>query len=129
VNLLSGPAGKVVEGELYGATLYELEPGRSSPYHWHVGEEEFLVVVAGTPTLRTPDAERSLRPWDVAWFVRGEAGAHQLRNESDRPARVLFFSTRSDPEMAFYPDDGKVGVIADWSRDDRETKRGWVELS
>ena len=128
MNLLADEAGKVVEGELYGATLYELEPGRSSPYHWHAGEEEFLVVVSGTPTLRTPEGERELRPWDAAWFVRGEAGAHQLRNDTDGPARVLFFSTRSDPELAVYPDDGKVGVIADWSTDDRETKRGWVEL-
>ena len=113
---------------MYGATLYELEPGGRSVYQWHVGEEEFLLVVTGRPTLRTPRGERELRPWDVVWFIRGEEGAHQVRNERDVPVRVLIASTRSDPEVVVYPDEGKVGMIANWSRDDAETPRGWVEL-
>lgn len=87
------------------------------------------VVITGRPTLRTPAGERELRPWDVAWFVRGEAGAHQLRNDTDEPARVVFFSTVSDPEVAVYPDEDKIGVIAQWSHDDAPTIRGWVQKS
>ncbi len=46
---------------LLGATLYELQPGeRSFPYHYEWGCEEWLIVVAGTPTLRTPEGEREL---------------------------------------------------------------------
>jgi uncharacterized cupin superfamily protein len=112
---------------LWGGTLYELEPGESSPYHWHYGEEECVIVVAGRPTLRTPDGERELAPWDIAWFARGERGAHQLRNDGDEPARVAMFSTVSDPEVVVYPDEGRTGVIADWSRDGRPAFRGWVE--
>jgi uncharacterized cupin superfamily protein len=97
------------------------------PYHWHFGEEECVIALSGTPTLRTPEGERVLEPWDVAWFVRGEAGAHQVRNDSDAPLRVLMFSTCSDPEVVVYPDDGTTGVIADWSSPDRPTVRGWVE--
>ena len=107
--------------------MYELPPGKSSPYHWHVGEEEWLLVLAGAPTLRTPAGEQALRPWDVALFPRGAAGAHQLRNTTDEVVRAAFFSTTSDPEVAVYPDDGKIGVIAGWSRDDMNTIRGWVE--
>ena len=84
-------------------------------------------MVTGHPTLRTHTGERELQPWDVAWFVRGEAGAHQLRNDTDDPARVVFFSTVSDPEVAVYPDEDKIGVIAQWSRDDAPTIRGWVQ--
>ena len=51
-----------------------------------------------------------------------------MRNERDVPAGVLIASTRSDPEVVVYPDEGKVGMIATWSRDDAETLRGWVEL-
>lgn len=112
---------------LWGGTLYELAPGDASPYHWQVGEEEVCVVVTGHPTLRTSAGERELRPWDAAWFVRGEAGAHQLRNDTDEPARVVFFSTVADPEVAVYPDEDKIGVIAQWSRDDAPTIRGWVQ--
>ena len=81
-----------------------------SPYHWQFGEEEFLIVIAGRPTLRTPEGERVLEPWDVAWFVRGEPGAHQVRNDTDAAARVVFFSTCSDPEVVVYPDERRRGL-------------------
>jgi uncharacterized cupin superfamily protein len=83
-------------------------------------------VLEGEPTLRTPDGEKRLRPWDVALFVRGEKGAHQIRNDTGSAVRAAFFSSVSDPEVAVYPDDGKVGVIAGWSRDDTETIRGAI---
>ena len=107
--------------------MYELAPGEATQYHWHVGEEEWLLVLAGTPTLRTPEGESRLRPWDITAFRRGEEGAHQLRNDGDEPARAAFFSTVSDPEVVGYPDEGRIGVIAGWSRDEIETIRGWVE--
>jgi uncharacterized cupin superfamily protein len=119
--------GEELGGTLWGGTVYELGPGESSPYHWHFGEEEWLVALAGSPTLRTPEGERVLGPWDVAAFVTGEAGAHQVRNDSDTVARVVFFSTVSDPEVCVYPDEGKTGVFAGWSRPDGPQVRGWVE--
>jgi len=85
-------------------------------------------VVAGRPTLRTPEGERVLRPWDIAWFPRGSAGTHGLRNDADEPARVVFFSTVSDPEVAVYPDEGKVGVVAGFTNPSVETIRGWVDV-
>jgi uncharacterized cupin superfamily protein len=84
-------------------------------------------VIAGTPTLRTPDGERVLRPWDAAYFVRGPAGTHGLRNDTGEPVRVVFFSTVSDPEVAVYPDDDKIGMIAGHTNPDLEIIRGWVE--
>jgi len=119
--------GDEVGAELWGGTLYELSPGRHSPYHWQVGEEEWLLVVDGTPTLRTPDGERVLLPWDLVAFPRGEAGAHQVRNDTSEAVRIVFFSTVSDPEVAVYPDDDRVGVLAGWTRPGAEPIRGYVE--
>ena len=113
---------------LWGGTLYELAPGASSRYHWQYGEEECCIVVSGTPTLRTPDGERVLGPWDVAWFVRGPAGTHGFRNDTDEPVRVVFFSTVSDPEVAVYPEDDKIGMIAGFTNPDLEIIRGRVEV-
>lgn len=107
--------------------MYELGPGEETRYHWHLGEEELLLVLAGAPTLRTPKGEAALRPWDFAVFVRGESGAHQLRNDTDEPVRAAFFSTVSDPEVVGYPDEKRVGVVAGWSRDEVRTIRGWIE--
>jgi uncharacterized cupin superfamily protein len=96
--------------ELIGATLYEFEPGNQLwPYHFHVGNEEWVVVVEGTPTLRTPEGERELRPGDVAGFPQGETGAHTFYNRGDGPARILFFSTLRRGHVT-YPDSDKVGA-------------------
>jgi uncharacterized cupin superfamily protein len=111
---------------LWGGSLYELAPGQESPYHWQVGEEEWLLVLSGAPTLRTPDGEQVLGPWDLTAFPRGESGAHQVRNETLEPVRLAFFSTLSDPEIVVYPDDGRVKAVGGW-RDGKEAIRGFVE--
>jgi uncharacterized cupin superfamily protein len=95
----------------WGGTVYELRPGeRICPYHWHVAEEEWLLVLSGAPTLRDPDGEQVLRPWDVAVFRRGAVGAHEVRNDTDTTLQVLMVSTISNLEICVYPDSGKIGA-------------------
>ncbi len=104
---------EAIGAERIGATVYELAPGkRICPYHWHVAEEEWLYVIRGTPTLRTPDGERVLREGDVVVFPVGPDGAHAVTNATDEPVRVMMISSRAEFEMCVYPDSGKVGV---WS--------------
>lgn len=100
-----------------GCSLYELDPGeRTFPYHLHHGNEEWLLVVRGTPTLRTPEGERELREGDLVAFPAGPAGAHGVENRSGGPARVAIFSTLLLPSVVEYPDSGKVGVR--WDEED-----------
>ena len=40
-------------------------------------------------------------------------GGHQIRNESDSVARVLIVSSNANPDVAEYPETGKIGVVAD----------------
>ena len=47
-----------------------------------------------------------------AAFLRGAAGAHQVRNDGGELVRLVFFATRSDPDVRVYPDDGSVTVVA-----------------
>jgi uncharacterized cupin superfamily protein len=73
--------------ERLGMSLYELPPGeRSVPYHWHTANEEMLIVLQGTASLRTPDGWRELPEGAVVAFPRGERGAHQMRNDTSEPA-------------------------------------------
>lgn len=103
-------------GELLGATklgltVYELPPGQSiCPYHYESGEEEWLIALAGRPTLRTPDGEHELRPWDTVFFPTGPDGAHKVTNRTDETARVAIWSNRVDPNTSVYPDSQKVGA-------------------
>jgi len=111
LNLLDEPLA-AVEGELWNGRMWDIPPGEASPYHWHASEEEWVLVIAGRPTVRTPAGESTLEPWDVAAFRCGEAGAHQLRNDTNETVRVVWFATRCDPDVRVYPDDGSVTVVA-----------------
>ncbi len=46
-----------------GLSVYELPPGQAiGPYHYEDPEEEWLLVVSGTPTLRHPGGGDQLEP-------------------------------------------------------------------
>jgi uncharacterized cupin superfamily protein len=94
-----------------GASVYELPPGQSNcPYHYHLANEEMLVVLRGSPELRTPGGWRRLEEGEVVAFPVGERGAHQLVNRTANDVRVLMISEMRYPEVPVYPDSGKVGV-------------------
>jgi uncharacterized cupin superfamily protein len=91
--------------------MYELEPGdRLWPYHTHHANEEWLVVVRGEPTLRTPEGEQALAEGDVVCFLRGKQGAHQVSNRTAFPIRVLMLSTMIAPDVVEYLDSRKIGA-------------------
>jgi uncharacterized cupin superfamily protein len=104
--------GPLVGGKLLGLSVYELPPGQSiCPYHYEIGCDEWLFVLTGRPTLRTPDGERELQAWDVAFFADGEAGAHKVTNNTDETLRVAILSNKGDPGATVYPDSDKVGIF------------------
>jgi uncharacterized cupin superfamily protein len=104
--------GRRIGGELLGATIFELEPGVRGTYHFHHANEEWVLVLEGTPTLRTPGGERQLEVGDVAAFRRGADGAHALSNHSASRCRLIVFSSMLDPDVVVYPDADVVGAIA-----------------
>jgi uncharacterized cupin superfamily protein len=98
-----------VGAKLTGLSVYEVEPGQATwPYHFELNEEEWLIVIDGELTLRTPDGERRLRAGDVACFPAGAAGAHAVRNDSGKTARFAMPSTVAElGDATVYPDSGK----------------------
>ena len=110
--------GPSLGAERTGTTLYELPPGESvCPYHYEYGEEEWLLVLAGRPSVRDPEGTEQLEPFDVVFFPTGPAGAHQIRNDTDEPARVLMWGMVVTPTATAYPDSDKVGI---WTGDKAE---------
>jgi uncharacterized cupin superfamily protein len=98
-------------GERLGASLYEVPPGQSTfPFHYHLANEELLVVLQGQPHLRGPDGWRQLEEGEVVAFPVGERGAHQLVNRTADEVRFLMISEMRGPDVGVYPDSGKVGV-------------------
>lgn len=107
------PVGGPIGAQHLGAAVYEVDPGESvNPYHYEGVEEEWLLVLTGSPILRDPDGEHQLVAGDVVAFPAGPGGAHKVSNRSDGVVRIVMLST-FPPEglnVCVYPDSDKVGV-------------------
>jgi uncharacterized cupin superfamily protein len=104
---------KHVNAGMLAVGVYELLPGQTQcPYHFHHGNDELIVVLRGTPTLRTPDGERELQPGDAVPFPAGREGAHQMTNRTADPVRYLIAARHVTPEVVEYPDSGKLSAMA-----------------
>jgi uncharacterized cupin superfamily protein len=116
--------GADVGAQRTGASVYELPPGQAiCPYHYEHGEEEWLLVLEGRPTLRHPEGSEELERWDVVFFPRGPEGAHGVKNETGETVRVLMFSEVAYPTVTVYPDSDKIGVFTRDKRDNVVVKR------
>lgn len=93
----------------FGVNLTEMEPGAVSALrHWHSAEDEFIYIIAGTPTLVTDSGEEILRPGMCACFPANSGDAHRLENHSDAVVRFIEVGNRSESEEVQYPDDDMV---------------------
>ena len=104
--------GKKIGAKQMGMSVYELGAGQAiCPYHFEWTDEEWLIVLDGMATLRSPEGERVLGPGDTVCFPAGPDGAHLVR-ANDETARVGIISTKNEFGIAEYPDSDKVGVWA-----------------
>lgn len=104
---IRSPAGEL-GAVLTGFGVYEVEPGEATwPYHFELNEEEWLLVVDGELTVRTPEGERTLRAGDIVCFPPGADGAHAVRNDGPGTARFAMPSSAPpDGGGTVYPDTG-----------------------
>lgn len=94
-------------------SVYDLPAGEAiGLYHVELTDEEWLFVVQGHVTVRTPEGERELEAGDVLCFPAGPEGAHLVRNTSGEGARVAIVSTKSGFCIVEYPELEKVQLWA-----------------
>ena len=105
--------GQGVGASRTGFSVYELPPGeRAWAYHYELNREEWVIVVAGEVVVRTPTGDRTMRVGDVACFLPGASGAHQVRNDSDLPARFAMPSSwAGDGYVAIRPDSNTALIV------------------
>jgi uncharacterized cupin superfamily protein len=72
-----------------------------------------LVVLRGEPTLRTGGGTRTLKEGDVVPLPRGPEGGRAISNPGETVVRVLMLSSNANPDVAEYPETGKIGIITD----------------
>jgi uncharacterized cupin superfamily protein len=102
--------GKAAGGRDISIRAFELPPGQAvAPYHYEY-EEEWLLVLDGSVSVRVPQGEQELARGDLVRFAPGADGAHKVFNGGEQTARVLMLSSAREPAVAVYPDSDKIGV-------------------
>lgn len=88
----------------FGASHVVLEPGAwSSQRHWHEGEDELVVMLAGEAVLVDDAGDHVLRAGDIAAFPKGDGNGHTLQNRGDAPC-VFVAIGRPAATDCHYPD-------------------------
>jgi uncharacterized cupin superfamily protein len=78
---------------LMGASHVTLAPGGySSQRHWHRGQDELVVMIAGEAVLIDDSGETLVRAGDVLTFPAGEANGHHMHNRSGEPCVFVAIS-------------------------------------
>lgn len=114
-SLRLGDAGGLTQ---FGVNLVTLQPGAmSSLRHWHLNEDEFVIVTEGECTLVQDAGETVLRPGDCAAFPAANPDGHHFLNRSAAVARFLVIGSKAPREVATYSDvDLKVETAAGHAR-------------
>ncbi|MFZ1468179.1 MAG: cupin domain-containing protein [Paracoccaceae bacterium] len=101
-SLRLGQAGGLTQ---FGVNLVTLEPGAlSSLRHWHLHEDEFVMITEGECVLIEDAGETPMAPGDCAAFPANTGDGHHFVNRSDQPARFLVIGTKAPREVATYSD-------------------------
>ena len=90
----------------FGASHVVLDPGAwSSQRHWHEGEDEIVVMLAGEAVLVDDAGEHVMRPGDIAAFPKGDGNGHVLQNRSATPCIFVAIGKPAATDC-HYPDIG-----------------------
>lgn len=102
----------------FGVSHVVLKPGAwSAQRHWHEGEDEFLVMVAGEAVLVDDDGEHVMRPGDCASFPKRDGNGHHLQNRSGEDCTFVVVGG-GENLGGDYPD-----IDMRWTPDDRYVRK------
>ncbi len=101
-SLRLGDAGGLTQ---FGVNIVILAPGaKSSLRHWHLHEDEFVMILEGECALIQDAGETLMQVGDCAAFPAGNPDGHCFVNTTAAEARFLVVGTKAPREVATYSD-------------------------
>lgn len=95
-----------------GVSLEELAPGKHAcPNHYHYLEEEQLMMLDGSLTLRMGEQTYVMKAGDYMVFPAGQKIGHSLFNHTDAVCRYLVIGERNPHDVIVYPDSNRISVV------------------
>lgn len=96
-----------------GMLIESPAPGRRLwPRHYHMVEEEQVLVLDGEVTLLLGDQEHRMTAGDYVCFPAGQKTGHSFLNSGAGPCSYLVIGERSPHDVCVYPDSNKLAVNA-----------------
>ena len=97
-----GDAGGLTQ---FGVNLVTLQPGAmSSLRHWHLVEDEFVMVTQGEVTMITDAGPEVMGVGDCASFPAGRQNGHHFINHTTTSAQFLVVGAKAPRDVATYSD-------------------------
>jgi uncharacterized cupin superfamily protein len=88
-----------------------LAPGKqANPAHYHMAEEEHVLILEGELTLRLGDKSHIMSAGHYVCFPAGQKAGHALINHTDKPCRYLVIGNPQTLDVAVHTDTGRVAV-------------------
>ena len=98
-------------GRKIGIAIEVVQPGKqTSPFHYHMVEEEHIIALEGEATLRLGDARHPIKAGDYVCFPAGQRAGHCIVNERGAPFKFMIVGDRAANETCVYPDSGKIMI-------------------
>jgi uncharacterized cupin superfamily protein len=104
-NYVKGAVGDKAGLAQFGVNRAMLELGvGKSIRHWHVNQDELVIVIEGMVTLIDDDDEHQLHAGDFEGFKVGDANGHHIINKSNKVTILFEIGTYTDTEPVYYAD-------------------------
>ncbi len=101
-SLRLGDAGGLTQ---FGINIVILAPGaKSSMRHWHLHEDEFVMITMGECVMQLDAGETVMRVGDCAAFPAGVTDGHCFINRTETEARFLVVGTKTAGDVVTYSD-------------------------
>jgi len=98
-------------GSHVGVCMEELAPGKQAyPAHYHMLEEEHLLILQGSVRLTLGEETYTLNAGDYVCFPAGQEAGHAIRNVGETVCRYIVVGERNPNDVIVYPESGRVGV-------------------
>lgn len=98
-------------GRKIGIAIEVVQPGKqTSPFHYHMVEEEHIIALEGEAMLRLGDERYPIKAGDYVCFPAAQRAGHCIVNESGAPFKFMIVGDRAENDTCVYPDSGKIMV-------------------
>ena len=105
--------GRFGGGSQVGVGIDVLKPGQySNRFHYHLAEEEHVVILKGSATLILGERKYVMAERDYCCFPAGQRAGHHLYNHTREKCVFMTIGDSRPEDIACFPKTGKAKVRA-----------------